>query len=485
LSDRYITDRFLPDKAIDLVDEAAAKLRTEIDSRPVELDEAIRKQTQMEIELTGLRKEKDDASKERTVKLEKELAEVREKVTALQARWEAEKGGIAKVQELKAAMDLARTEMARAEREGNYAKASELKYSTLLSLETQIKETEVQLQKTQDDRLLKEEVDEEDIADIISRWTHIPVAKLIQGEREKLLHLEDELHHRVIGQDEAVSAVAEAILRARAGLKDPKRPIGSFIFLGPTGVGKTELAKTLAAAMFDDERAMVRIDMSEYMEKHSVSRLIGAPPGYIGHDEGGQLTEAVRRRPYSVLLFDEIEKAHPDVFNILLQVLDDGRLTDSQGRIVDFKNTVIIMTSNIGSQEIVAFDGKDFAKMEERVMEHLRAAFRPEFLNRLDDVVVFHRLDREHIKSIVDLQLNDFGKRLSALRIGLEVSEAARQELAEEGYDPVYGARPLKRAITRRLETPISRLLVAGDASEGKTIVVDYAPDSGFAYDVR
>jgi len=485
LSDRYITDRFLPDKAIDLVDEAAAKLRTEIDSRPVELDEAIRKQTQMEIELTGLRKEKDDASKERTVKLEKELAEVREKVTALQARWEAEKGGIAKVQELKAAMDLARTEMARAEREGNYAKASELKYSTLLSLETQIKETEAQLQKTQDDRLLKEEVDEEDIADIISRWTHIPVAKLIQGEREKLLHLEDELHHRVIGQDEAVSAVAEAILRARAGLKDPKRPIGSFIFLGPTGVGKTELAKTLAAAMFDDERAMVRIDMSEYMEKHSVSRLIGAPPGYIGHDEGGQLTEAVRRRPYSVLLFDEIEKAHPDVFNILLQVLDDGRLTDSQGRIVDFKNTVIIMTSNIGSQEIVAFDGKDFAKMEERVMEHLRAAFRPEFLNRLDDVVVFHRLDREHIQSIVNLQLNDFGKRLSALRISLEVSEAARQELAKEGYDPVYGARPLKRVITRRLETPISRLLVAGDVTEGKTIAVDYAPGSGFAYDVR
>ncbi|HOG50602.1 MAG TPA: AAA family ATPase, partial [Lentisphaeria bacterium] len=485
LSDRYITDRFLPDKAIDLVDEAAAKLRTEIDSRPVELDEAIRKQTQMEIELTGLRKEKDDASKERTAKLEKELAEIRERVTALQARWEAEKGGIAKVQELKAAMDLARTEMARAEREGNYAKASELKYSTLLSLETQLKETEAQLQKTQDDRLLKEEVDEEDIADIISRWTHIPVAKLIQGEREKLLHLEDELHQRVIGQDEAVSAVAEAILRARAGLKDPKRPIGSFIFLGPTGVGKTELAKTLAAAMFDDERAMVRIDMSEYMEKHSVSRLIGAPPGYIGHDEGGQLTETVRRRPYSVLLFDEIEKAHPDVFNILLQVLDDGRLTDSQGRIVDFKNTVIIMTSNIGSQEIVAFDGKDFEKMEERVMEHLRAAFRPEFLNRLDDVVVFHRLDREHIQSIVNLQLSDFGKRLSALRIGLEVSEAARQELAAEGYDPVYGARPLKRAITRRLETPISRLLVAGDASEGKTIAVDYAPDSGFAYDVR
>ncbi|MGI6355444.1 MAG: ATP-dependent chaperone ClpB [Lentisphaerae bacterium] len=485
LSDRYITDRFLPDKAIDLVDEAAAKLRTEIDSRPVELDEAIRKQTQMEIELTGLRKEKDDASKERTAKLEKELAEVREKVTALQARWEAEKGGIAKVQELKAAMELARTEMARAEREGNYAKASELKYSTLLSLETQLKETEAQLQKTQGDRLLKEEVDEEDIADIISRWTHIPVAKLIQGEREKLLHLEDELHHRVIGQDEAVSAVAEAILRARAGLKDPKRPIGSFIFLGPTGVGKTELAKTLAAAMFDDERAMIRIDMSEYMEKHSVSRLIGAPPGYIGHDEGGQLTEAVRRRPYSVLLFDEIEKAHRDVFNILLQVLDDGRLTDSQGRIVDFKNTVIIMTSNIGSQEIVAFDGKDFAKMEERVMEHLRAAFRPEFLNRLDDVVVFHRLDREHIKSIVDLQLNDFGKRLSALRISLEVSEAARQELSEEGYDPVYGARPLKRVITRRLETPISRLLIAGDVTEGKTIAVDYAPDSGFAYDVR
>ncbi len=485
LSDRYVTDRFLPDKAIDLVDEAAAKLRTEIDSRPVELDEAIRKQTQMEIELTGLRKEKDAASKERTAKLEKELVEVREKVTALQARWEAEKGGIAKVHELKAAMDLARTEMARAEREGNYAKASELKYSTLLSLETQVKEAEARFQQAQGDRLLKEEVDEEDIADIISRWTHIPVAKLIQGEREKLLHLEDQLHQRVIGQEEAVNAVAEAILRARAGLKDPKRPIGSFIFLGPTGVGKTELAKTLAAAMFDDERAMIRIDMSEYMEKHSVSRLIGAPPGYIGHDEGGQLTEAVRRRPYSVLLFDEVEKAHPDVFNILLQVLDDGRLTDSQGRVVNFKNTVIIMTSNIGSQEIVAFDGKDFERMRERVMEHLRAAFRPEFLNRLDDVVVFHRLGREHILSIVNLQLNDFGARLSSQRIALEVSEAARQELSEEGYDPVYGARPLKRAITRRLETPISRLLVSGDLVEGKTIAVDFVSGSGFVYKVR
>ena len=485
LSDRYVTDRFLPDKAIDLVDEAAAKLRTEIDSRPVELDEAIRKQTQMEIELTGLRKEKDAASKERTAKLEKELVEVRAKVTALQARWEAEKGGIAKLHELKAAMDLARTEMARAEREGNYAKASELKYSTLLGLETQVKEAEARFQQAQGDRLLKEEVDEEDIADIISRWTHIPVAKLIQGEREKLLHLEDQLHQRVIGQEEAVNAVAEAILRARAGLKDPKRPIGSFIFLGPTGVGKTELAKTLAAAMFDDERAMIRIDMSEYMEKHSVSRLIGAPPGYIGHDEGGQLTEAVRRRPYSVLLFDEVEKAHPDVFNILLQVLDDGRLTDSQGRVVNFKNTVIIMTSNIGSQEIVTFDGKDFERMRERVMEHLRAAFRPEFLNRLDDVVVFHRLGREHILSIVNLQLNDFGARLTSQRITLEVSEAARQELSEEGYDPVYGARPLKRAITRRLETPISRLLVSGELTEGKTIAVDYASGRGFAYDVR
>ncbi|MDD4538241.1 MAG: ATP-dependent chaperone ClpB [Lentisphaeria bacterium] len=484
LSDRYISDRFLPDKAIDLIDEAAAKLRTEIDSSPVELDEAMRRKMQVEIELTGLRKEKDDASRERAEKLEKELGALREKAGALQARWEAEKGGIAKIRELKEAMELAKSSMAKAEREGDLGRASELKYGTIPGLEQQMRDAEAQVQQKDGERLLKEEVDEEDIAEIISRWTHIPVAKLMEGEREKLLRLDEQLHERVVGQDEAVQAVAEAILRARAGLKDPRRPNGSFIFLGPTGVGKTELAKTLAAAMFDDERAMVRIDMSEYMEKYSVSRLIGAPPGYIGHDEGGQLTEAVRRRPYCVLLFDEIEKAHPDVFNILLQVLDDGRLTDSHGRVVDFKNTIIIMTSNIGSKDIVEFDGGDYEAMRDRVMSELRGMFRPEFLNRVDDVVVFHRLDARHILDIVTLQLRDFTARLAAQRIGLEVSEAARVALAEEGYDPVYGARPLKRVITRQLETPISRKLISGELSEGRTMYVDYRGGE-YQYDVR
>ncbi len=475
LSDRYVADRFLPDKAIDLIDEAAAKLRTEIDSRPVELDEVIRRKTQMEIELTGLKKENDEASRERAERLEAELSEVKSQADALQTRWEAEKNAISDMRKMKEAMELAKTAMAKAEREGDLARASELKYGTLPGLERQLKEAEARIQGSHDERLLKEEVDEEDIAEIISRWTHIPVSKLMEGEREKLLHLDDELHHRVVGQDEAVKAVSEAILRARAGLKDPQRPIGSFIFLGPTGVGKTELAKTLAASLFDDERAIVRIDMSEYMEKYSVSRLVGAPPGYVGYDEGGQLTEAVRRRPYCVLLFDEIEKAHPDVFNILLQVLDDGRLTDSQGRVVDFKNTIIIMTSNIGSKEIISFDGGDFEKMRGQVMAELRSAFRPEFLNRIDDIVVFHRLDKEHILSIVSLQLENFGKRLDAMRIKLEVSQEAMQKLADEGYDPVYGARPLKRVITQRLENPVSRMLIAGELTEGKTLKVDVA----------
>jgi ATP-dependent Clp protease ATP-binding subunit ClpB len=484
LSDRYISDRFLPDKAIDLIDEAAAKLRTEIDSSPVELDEAMRRKMQVEIELTGLRKEKDDASRERAEKLEAELATLRERADALQARWEAEKDGIAKIRELKEAMELAKSSMAKAEREGDLGRASEFKYGRIPGLEQQMRDAEARVQQSDGERLLKEEVDEEDIADIVSRWTHIPVAKLMEGEREKLLHLDAQLHERVVGQDEAVQAVSEAILRARAGLKDPRRPNGSFIFLGPTGVGKTELAKTLAAAMFDDERAMLRIDMSEYMEKHSVSRLIGAPPGYIGHDEGGQLTEAVRRRPYCVLLFDEIEKAHPDVFNILLQVLDDGRLTDSHGRVVDFKNSVIIMTSNIGSKDIVDFDGHDHEAMRERVMNELRGVFRPEFLNRVDDVVVFHRLDARHILDIVTLQLRDFTARLATQRIGLEISEAARIALAEEGYDPVYGARPLKRVITRRLETPISRQLIAGELCAGRSLYVDYR-DNKFHYELR
>ena len=474
LSDRYITDRFLPDKAIDLIDEAAAKLRTEIDSRPVELDEAIRRQMQIEIELAGLRKEKDDASKERAEKLEKELVEVKAKTDALQARWQAEKDAIKKVSDYKEALELAKVNLEKARRAYDMGKAAELANGVIPGLEMKIKEAEAKVQQVEGERLLKEEVDEEDVAEIISRWTHIPVSKLLQGEREKLLHLDDKLHERVVGQDEAVQAVSEAILRARAGLKDPRRPIGSFIFLGPTGVGKTELAKTLAANLFDDERAMVRIDISEYMEKYSVARLIGAPPGYVGYDEGGQLTEAVRRRPYCVLLFDEIEKAHPDVFNILLQVLDDGRLTDSQGRVVDFKNTIIIMTSNIGSKDIVEYDGKDFNAMRERVMAQLRASFRPEFLNRLDDIVVFQRLGKEHILSIVNLQLAEFAKRLAAQRMGLEVTDDAKKQLAEEGYDPVYGARPLKRAVTRRLENPVSKLVISGELCEDKKVCVDY-----------
>ena len=473
LSDRYVSDRFLPDKAIDLVDEAAAKLRTEIDSRPVELDEAARRKMQMEIELTGLRKEKDEASVERCRKLEKELADVTAQVTELEARWASEKDAIKKVSEYKEALELAKVNLLKAQRSYDMNRAAELSNGTIPGLEAKIREAEEQVKAVEGRRLLKEVVDEEDIAEIISRWTHIPISKLMEGERDKLLHLEDQLHHRVVGQDEAVSAVSEAILRARAGLKDPKRPVGSFIFLGPTGVGKTELAKTLATDLFDDERAMVRIDMSEYMEKYAVARLIGAPPGYVGYDEGGQLTEAVRRKPYCVLLFDEIEKAHPDVFNILLQVLDDGRLTDSQGRLVDFKNTIIIMTSNIGSQDIVAFDGKDYDAMHARVLAELRSKFRPEFLNRLDDIVVFHRLGQEHILSIVDLQLEEFAKRLEARRITLKVNDDAKRKLAEEGYDPQYGARPLKRVMTRRLENPASRLVIGGELPEGGTLSVE------------
>jgi ATP-dependent Clp protease ATP-binding subunit ClpB len=473
LSDRYVADRFLPDKAIDLMDESAARLRTEIDSRPRPLDEAARRQMQLEIELTGLRHEKDAASLLRLEKLEKELAEVRARTDALQARWEAEKGAIKELRDMREALELARSQLARAERVYDLNRAAELRNGTLPNLERQIAEAEARIKSGTGERLLKEEVDEEDIAEIVSRWTHIPVSRLVQGERDKLLKLGDRLHERVIGQDEAVTAVADAILRARAGLKDPRRPVGSFIFLGPTGVGKTELAKTLAEALFDDERAMIRIDMSEYMEKHAVARLVGAPPGYIGFEQGGQLTEAVRRRPYSVVLFDEIEKAHPDVFNLLLQVLDDGRLTDSHGRTVDFRNTVIIMTSNIGSRAIVEHQGTDFESMRKQVLNELRGVFRPEFLNRTDDVVVFHRLDKRHILRIVELQVSEFARRLEAQRITLAVSLAARAALADEGYDPLYGARPLKRAISRHLETPISRAIVAGELLEGGHVQVD------------
>jgi ATP-dependent Clp protease ATP-binding subunit ClpB len=473
LSDRYVADRFLPDKAIDLVDEAAARLRTEIDSRPRPLDEAARRQMQLEIELTGLRQEKDPASQQRLEKLEKDLAEVKARADALQARWETEKGAIGELRELREALELARSQLARAERVYDLNRAAELRNGTIPNLERRLAEAEARIKAGNGDRLLKEEVDEEDVAEIVSRWTHIPVSRLVQGEREKLLKLGERLHERVIGQEEAVTAVAEAILRARAGLKDPRRPVGSFIFLGPTGVGKTELVKTLAEALFSDERAMIRIDMSEYMEKHTVARLIGAPPGYIGFEQGGQLTEAVRRRPYSVILFDEIEKAHPDVFNVLLQILDDGRLTDAHGRTVDFRNTVIIMTSNVGSRYIVEHEGADFEQMRQRVLDELRGVFRPEFLNRLDDVVVFHRLDKGHILRIVELQLQDFARRLEAQRMGLEVSRAAREALADEGYDPAYGARPLKRAIARHLETPISKAIVAGELQEGGKVRVD------------
>jgi ATP-dependent Clp protease ATP-binding subunit ClpB len=480
LSDRYISDRFLPDKAIDLVDEAAAKLRTEIDSRPQEVDEAARRKMQLEIEIAGLKKEKDKHSKERLKKLQKDVAQVTETVDALQARWEVEKESIAKVQEMREYLELARRRLAQAEREYDLGKAAELRNGTIPNLTEQLEELEAGLAATTD-RLLKEEVDENDISEVVARWTHIPVSRLVQGERERLLALGELLHERVVSQNEAVDAVADAILRSRAGVKDPHRPIGSFIFLGPTGVGKTELARTLAVSLFDDERALVRIDMSEYMEKHSVSRLIGAPPGYIGHDEGGQLTEAIRRRPYSVILLDEIEKAHHDVFNVLLQLMDDGRLTDSKGHVVDFKNAVVIMTSNIGSHHLVE-ENADMTKARDSVLNELRLHFRPEFLNRVDDIVVFEPLSETDLVSIVDIQLANFRDRLSKQRIQLEISDAAKAELAREGYDPVYGARPLKRAITRQLETPVSRLIIAGDTAEGHRLSVEFA-DGEFVFD--
>ncbi|MBN2035146.1 MAG: AAA family ATPase, partial [Chitinispirillaceae bacterium] len=469
LSDRYISDRFLPDKAIDLIDEAAAGLRTEMDSNPRELDEVMRRQMQLEIEIEGLKKEKDDASRERLSKLSAELAEVKNDAAALKARWDAEKGKVGKLQALREQLEKARHELERAEREYNLSRAAELRHGRLPELERTLKKAEETLKSAHNGkRLLKEEVDEEDVAAIISRWTHIPVAKLVGGEKEKLLHLDARLHERVIGQDEAVDAVADAVLRARAGLKDPNRPIGSFIFLGPTGVGKTELARALAYNLFDDERAMVRIDMSEYMEKFAVSRLVGAPPGYVGYDEGGQLTEAVRRRPYAVVLFDEIEKAHPDVFNILLQILDDGRVTDSQGRTVNFKNTIIIMTSNIGSQYFSERGVDD--KTRSTVLSELRKHFKPEFLNRVDEVVVFHALDKEHIKKIVAIQLARFAERLAAQGISFNADDSAEKLIAEKGYDPVYGARPLKRVIQKELETNLSRKIIAGEIKEGSKI---------------
>jgi ATP-dependent Clp protease ATP-binding subunit ClpB len=479
LSHRYISDRFLPDKAIDLVDEAAARLRTEIESVPVELDEVQRRVMQLEIEREALKKEKDKASKERLAKLEKELADLKARGDALRSQWQVERQAVERLRKLREEIDHTRVEMEQAERAYDLNKAAELRYGKLQDLERRLQAEEELLAKKQGtSRLLKEEVDEEDIAEIVSRWTGIPVSKLIQGEVEKLLQLADHLHKRVIGQDEAVEAVADAVIRARSGLKDPQRPIGSFIFLGPTGVGKTELARALAEFMFDDERAMIRIDMSEYMERHAVARLIGAPPGYVGYEEGGQLTEAVRRRPYSVILFDEIEKAHHDAFNVLLQILDDGRLTDGQGRIVDFKNTVIIMTSNIGSERILEFSGKTDSKaydlMKEAVLTEMRHHFRPEFLNRVDEIVVFHSLSEEDLKKILDIQLNRLRSRLAERNIDIQLTPEAATHLAREGYDPVYGARPLKRAIQKELETPIGRRLLSAEIHDGDKVIVDW-----------
>ncbi len=481
LSNRYISDRFLPDKAIDLVDEAAAKLRTEIDSRPSELDEISRRVMQLEIEREALKKEKDAASRERLAKLEKELSDWKEKETRLNAQWQAEKEQVKHLGELRSQLEKAQSELEQATARGDFNRASELKYGQIPELERRMKaEAERVASGPNTNRLIKEEVTEEDIAAIVSRWTHIPVSKLLGGEIEKLLHLEEHLHQRVIGQDEAVKAVAEAVLRARSGLKDPNRPIGSFIFLGPTGVGKTELARALAEFLFDDERAMVRIDMSEYQEKHNVARLVGAPPGYIGYEEGGQLTEAVRRKPYCVILFDEIEKAHNDVFNVLLQLLDDGRLTDGQGRTVDFRNTIVIMTSNIGSQRILQYRGSHigeiYDRMKDTVLEELRARFRPEFLNRVDEVIVFHALSEAQLKQIVDIQLQRLQQRLEDRKIHLVLTDAARTHLVRVGYDPAYGARPLKRVIQKELETGLSRLLLQGQVHDGQTVAVDYAP---------
>lgn len=481
LSNRYITDRFLPDKAIDLVDEACAMIRTEIDSMPAELDEVTRRIMQLEIEEAALNKERDKASRERLEALRKELVALREKGGAMKAQWEREKEAIKKVQALRESIEKVRHEMELAERQYDLNRVAELKYGKLADLERQLKQEEERLSSEQGGaRLLREEVTEEEIAEIVSRWTGIPVAKLVEGEREKLLRLDEILHRRVVGQDEAVQLVADAVLRARSGIKDPRRPIGSFIFLGPTGVGKTELAKTLAEALFDSEDNLVRIDMSEYMEKHTVSRLIGAPPGYVGYEEGGQLTEAVRRKPYSVILFDEIEKAHHDVFNVLLQILDDGRLTDAQGRTVDFKNTVIIMTSNIGSEyllEGVTDRGEIKEEARDRVMGALRRHFRPEFLNRVDDIVLFKPLTREEVKQIVGLLTADLERRLKDRRIRLEISDAAKEFIAAAGYDPVYGARPLKRYLQHQLETRIGRALIAGDIRDGATIRVELQGD--------
>jgi ATP-dependent Clp protease ATP-binding subunit ClpB len=474
LSKRYITDRFLPDKAIDLVDEAASGLRMEIDSMPSALDERLRRVRQLEIEREGIRRDKDSAAQERLKKVEEEIAELRTEVEALTKEWQAEKESIKKLREIKEKTENAKQEAERAEREGDLGRAAELRYGRMTELSKQLQEENARLQKLPGERLLKEEVDDEDIARIVAKWTGIPVTRLIEAETKKLVHMEERLRQRIVGQEEAVIAVSNAVRRSRAGIQDPKRPMGSFIFLGPTGVGKTELARALAEFLFDDEQAMVRIDMSEYMEKHAVARLIGAPPGYVGYEEGGQLSEAVRRRPYIVVLFDEIEKAHQDVLNILLQVLDDGRLTDGKGRTVDFKNAVVIMTSNVGSREIQeAAVARDETKMRQRAMEVLREHFRPEFLNRIDDIVVFRPLTPAELGEIVDLQVKQLAKRLEGNHITLVLTDRAKQHLALTGYDPVYGARPLKRLIQREILNPLALKLLDGTVQQGQTVKVD------------
>ena len=476
LSHRYIADRFLPDKAIDLIDEAASRLRMEIDSMPAELDEVSRRLMQLEIEREALRKETDQASQDRLLKLEKELADLKEERTRLQTQWEQEKAAIQSSSAITGEIEQVRQQIDQAQREGDYARASELQYGRLPELERRKAAEKASVEGQQVPRMLKEEVDEEDIAEVVSKWTHIPLSRLMEGEVQKLVQMEDRLHHRVVGQDEAIHAVASAIRRARAGLQDPNRPLGSFVFLGPTGVGKTELARALAEFLFDDEQAMVRIDMSEYQEKHAVSRLIGAPPGYVGYDEAGQLTEAVRRRPYAVVLFDEVEKAHPEVLNVLLQVLDDGRLTDGRGRTVDFKNTVVIMTSNLGSQylaERAMHEGLVDEGTRREVLDAMRQHFRPEFINRIDEIIIFHPLGRAHMGRIIDLQMARLLARLQERKITLHLGEAARLALVDEGYDPLYGARPLKRTLQKRVLDPLAMAVLQGEFREGDEVTLD------------
>lgn len=483
LSDRYISDRFLPDKAIELIDEAAARMRMEITSDPFELDQIKRRMLQLEIEREALKKEKDEGSKERRIKIEEELANLKEERTALEAQLQGEREILTQIQQLKEEIDSNRTKMEQAQQVFDYNKAAELQYGILPKLEKDLANMEEEL-RTRKNTLLKQEVDEQDVAEVVAKWTHVPVMRLLESEMEKLVHMEARLHERIIGQEEAVQAIANAVRRARAGLQDQNRPLGSFLFLGPTGVGKTELAKALAEVLFDDEQAIVRIDMSEYMEKHTVARLIGAPPGYVGYEEGGQLTEAVRRKPYSIVLFDEIEKAHGDLFNLLLQLLDDGRLTDGQGRIVNFKNTVVILTSNIASPMIQDLNraGVSQEELYSRVLEELKGFFRPEFLNRLDEVIVFHPLGEAHIKAIVEIQLNQLRGRLAERKVTMELTDSARSKLAQEGYDPVYGARPLKRVIQQRLQNPLAMKLLQGEFQEGDHLVIDMDTNGEFIF---